>query len=148
MSGLAWPDQMRTNRPKRGFADHLRGLARQARCFNAERATWFSVGCRLSATSSTSFGSRGCSGSDIAPLHFANNPMQQTGTDHFMLAKLHRNVIKEGVAVRYREGFGGFHQPGEIVVGQSQSQLVEWGHSKLPKKGECCNPDLVHSAIR
>jgi hypothetical protein len=69
--------------------------------------------------------------------------MQQTGADYFVLAELRRNVPQEAVAVRYCEGLGGFHQPGEIVVRQSQSQMVEWGHSKLPKKGECCNRDLV-----
>ena len=32
---------MRTNRPKRGFADHLRGFACKARCFNAHPQGWF-----------------------------------------------------------------------------------------------------------
>jgi hypothetical protein len=66
--------------------------------------------------------------------------MQQTRADDLVLAKLRRNVLKEGVAVRNRDGRGGFHQPDEIVVRQAQSQLVEWSHSKLPKKS---NPDLV-----
>ena len=34
----------------------------------------------------------------IAPLHFADDPMQQAGSDHFMLAKLRRDVLKQGVA--------------------------------------------------
>ena len=53
--------------------------------------------------------------------------MQQAGADHFVLAKFRRNVLKEGVAVGYRYGLGGLHHPIEIVVGQSQSQLVERG---------------------
>jgi hypothetical protein len=57
--------------------------------------------------------------------------MQQAGADHFVLAKFRRNVLKEGVAVGYRYGLGGLHHPIEIVVGQSQSQLVERGHGKL-----------------
>jgi hypothetical protein len=37
--------------------------------------------------------------SDItAPLHFADDPMQQAGSDHFVLAKLRRDVLKHGVA--------------------------------------------------
>ena len=31
---------------------------------------------------------------DIAPLHFAYDPMQKAGADHFVLAKLRRNVLK------------------------------------------------------
>ena len=58
----------------------------------------------------------------IAPLHFADNPMQQAGADHFVLAKLRRNVLKQGIAVGLRYGFGGLHQPVEIVGGQSQSE--------------------------
>ncbi len=27
-------------------------------------------------------------------------------------------------------GFGGLHQPVKFVSGQSQSQLVQWGHGK------------------
>ena len=57
--------------------------------------------------------------------------MQQAGADHFVLAKFRRNVLKEGVAVGYRYGLGGLHHPIEIVVGRSQSQLVERGHGKL-----------------
>jgi hypothetical protein len=40
--------------------------------------------------------------------------MQQAGADHFVLAKFRRNVLKEGVAVGYRYGLGGLHQPIEI----------------------------------
>ena len=29
----------------------------------------------------------------IAPLHFANDPMQQARSDHFVLAKLRRDVL-------------------------------------------------------
>ena len=67
----------------------------------------------------------------IAPLHFANDPMQQARSDHFVLAKLRRDVLKQGIAVGLRYGFGGLHQPVEIVSGQSQSQLVQGGHGKL-----------------
>jgi hypothetical protein len=58
----------------------------------------------------------------IAPLHFANDPMQQARSDHFVLAKLRRDVLKHGVAGGLRYGFGGLHQPVEIVGGQSQSE--------------------------
>ena len=60
----------------------------------------------------------------IAPLHFANDPMQQARSDHFVLAKLRRDVLKHCVAGWLRYGFGGLHQPVEFVSGQSQSQLV------------------------
>jgi hypothetical protein len=40
----------------------------------------------------------------IAPLHFANDPMQQARSDHFVLAKLRRDVLKHGVAVGLRYG--------------------------------------------
>jgi len=53
----------------------------------------------------------------IAPLHCAN-PMQQARSDHFVLAKLRRDVLKHGVAGGLRYGFGGLHQPVEIVGGQ------------------------------
>ncbi len=33
----------------------------------------------------------------IAPPHFANDPMQQARSDHFVLAKLRRNVLKKGI---------------------------------------------------
>jgi hypothetical protein len=65
----------------------------------------------------------------IAPLHFADNPMQQAGADHFVLTKLRRDVLKQGIAVGY--GFGGLHQPVEIVVGEAQSQLIERRHGKV-----------------
>ena len=38
----------------------------------------------------------------IAPLHFADDPMQQAGSDHFVLAKLRRNVLKKSIAVGRR----------------------------------------------
>ncbi len=38
----------------------------------------------------------------IAHLHFAYDPMQQAGSNHFMPAKLRRNVFKEGIAVERR----------------------------------------------
>ena len=66
---------------------------------------------------------------DIIALHFADNPMQQAGADHFVLTKLRRDVLKQGIAVGY--GFGGLHQPVEIVVGEAQSQLIERRHGKV-----------------
>ena len=72
----------------------------------------------------------------IAPLHFADDPMQQAGSDHFVLAKLRRDVLKQGIAVGLRYGFGGLHQPVEFVSGQSQSQLVQWGHGKRSTKNK------------
>jgi hypothetical protein len=54
--------------------------------------------------------------------------MLQAGSDHFVLAKLRRDVLKQGIAVGY--GFDGLHQPVKFVSGQSQSQLVQWGHGK------------------
>ena len=50
----------------------------------------------------------------IAPLHFADDPMQQARSDHFVLAKLRRDVLKQGIAVGLRYGFSGLHQPVEI----------------------------------
>ena len=70
----------------------------------------------------------------IAPLHFAHDPMQQAGSDRFVLAKLRRDVLKKGFAVGY--GFGGLHQPVKFVSGQSQSQLVQWGHGKRSTKNK------------
>ena len=64
----------------------------------------------------------------IAPLHFADDPMQQAGSDHLVLAKLRRDILNQGIAVGY--GFDGLHQPVKFVSGQSQSQLVQWGHDK------------------
>ena len=81
----------------------------------------------------------------------ASDPMQQTGADHFVLAKLRRNVPKEGIAVGYRHGLGGLHQPVVIVVGQSQSQLIERGHGKAPrslKPRECGIRTLVQQRVR
>ena len=72
----------------------------------------------------------------IAPLHFANDPMQQARSNHFVLAKLRRDVLKHGVAGGLRYGFGGLHQPVEFVSGQSQSQLVQWGHGKRSTKNK------------
>ena len=84
----------------------------------------------------------------IAPLHFADDPMQQAGADHFVLAKLRRDVLKQGIAVGLRYGFGGLHQPIEIVIGKSQSQFVQWGHGKPPhrKTRQCGNRTLVQPA--
>jgi hypothetical protein len=67
----------------------------------------------------------------IALLHFADDPMQQAGSDHLVAAKLCRNVLKKSIAVGRRHRFGSLHQPIEIVRGQSQSQLVQWDHGKL-----------------
>jgi len=67
----------------------------------------------------------------IALLHFADDPMQQAGSDHLVAAKLCRNVLKKSIAVGRRHRFGSLHQPIEIVLGQSQSQLVQWDHGKL-----------------
>jgi hypothetical protein len=53
-----------------------------------------------------------------------------------VLAKLRRDVLKHGVAGGLRYGFGGLHQPVEIVSGQSQSQLVQWGHGKRSTKNK------------
>jgi hypothetical protein len=35
----------------------------------------------------------------IAPLHFADDPMQQARSDYFVLAKLGRDVLKQGIAI-------------------------------------------------
>ena len=69
--------------------------------------------------------------SDIALLHFADDPMQQAGSDHLVAAKFCRNVLKKSIAVGRRHRFGSLHQPIEIVLGQSQSQLVQRDHGKL-----------------
>ena len=37
--------------------------------------------------------------------------MQKARSDHFVLAKLRRDVLKHGVAGGLRYGFGGLHQP-------------------------------------
>jgi hypothetical protein len=64
--------------------------------------------------------------------------MQQARSDHFVLAKLRRDVLKHGVAVGLRYAFGGLHQPVEFVSGQSQSQLqlVQGGHGKRSTKNK------------
>ena len=67
----------------------------------------------------------------IAPLRFADDPMQQARSDYFVLAKLSRDVLKQGIAVGLRHGFDGLHQQVEFASGQSQ--LVEWGHGRLCK---------------
>jgi hypothetical protein len=81
----------------------------------------------------------------IAPLHFPDDPMQQAGSHHFVLAKLCRDVFQQGIAVGLRYGFDGLHQRVEFVSGQSQSQLVEWGHGErsTSKNRECGNRTLV-----
>jgi hypothetical protein len=58
----------------------------------------------------------------IAPLHFADDPMQKARSDHFVLAKLRRDVLKQGVPVWLRYRFGGFHHSVKFVGGQSQSR--------------------------
>jgi hypothetical protein len=74
--------------------------------------------------------------------------MQQAASQHFVMAKLHRDVLKKGIAVGRRYEFGGLHQPVEIVVGEAQSQLIERGHGKLHTKNcECRNRTLVQTAI-
>ena len=60
----------------------------------------------------------------IATLHFADDPMQQAGSDHLVSAKLRPNVLKKGIALGRRYRFGSLHQPIEIVIWESQSQLV------------------------
>jgi hypothetical protein len=71
--------------------------------------------------------------------------MQQAGSDHFMLAKLCCDVFKQGTAVGLRYGFDGLHQQVEFVSGQSQSQLVKWGHGErsTSKNRERGNRTLV-----
>ena len=57
----------------------------------------------LAAASSGSSGPIPALVSDIiAHLHFAYDPMQQAGSDHFMPAKFRRNVLKKGIAVERR----------------------------------------------
>jgi hypothetical protein len=36
-----------------------------------------------------------------------------------MLAKLRRDVLKHGIAVGFRYGFGGLHQPVKFVIGEA-----------------------------
>jgi hypothetical protein len=66
----------------------------------------------------------------IATLHFADDPMQQAGSDHFVSAKLRRNVFKERIALGRRYRFGGLHQAIEIVIWESQPQLVQGRHGR------------------
>ena len=74
------------------------------------------------------------------------DPMQQARSDHFVLAKLRRDVLKHGVAGGLRYGFGGLHLPVEFVSGQSQSQLVQWGHGKRSTKNKNAATGLCFSA--
>jgi hypothetical protein len=67
----------------------------------------------------------------VALLRFSDDPMQQAGADHLVLTKLRGNLLEERVALRCRNELTSLHQLVEIVLRQSQSQLVEWGHSKL-----------------
>jgi hypothetical protein len=53
----------------------------------------------------------------IATLHFADDPMQQAGSNNFVPAKLRR--LKQGVPVGLRSGFGGLHQAVKFVVGKA-----------------------------
>jgi len=48
-----------------------------------------------------------------------------------VLAELRRNVLKQGIAVGLRYGFGGLHQPVKFVIGEAQSQLIERRHGKV-----------------
>ena len=84
----------------------------------------------------------------IALLHFADNPMQQAGSDHLVAAKLHCDVLKEGIAVGRCYRLGGLHQPVEFVRRQSQSQLVQWDHGtrSTSKNQECGNRSLVSAS--
>jgi hypothetical protein len=52
-------------------------------------------------------------------------------------AKLRRNVLKKGIALGRRYRFGSLHQPIEIVIWKSQSQLVQGGH------GRACFPSWM-----
>jgi len=40
-----------------------------------------------------------------------DDPMQQAGSQHFVLAKLGRHVSKGGITIGLRYGFGSLHQP-------------------------------------
>jgi hypothetical protein len=92
---------------------------------------WGLFVCRAVATPSVLSGTAALVSDIIALLHFADDPMQQAGSDHLVAAKLCRNVLKKSLAVGPRHRFGSVHQPLEIVLGQSQSQLVQWDHGKL-----------------
>ena len=85
----------------------------------------------------------------IAPLRVADDPMQQAGSEHFVAAKLRRDVLKHGIAVGLRRGFGSLHQPVEIVSGQPQSQLIERSDGKAPPKPrECGITTLVQQRVK
>jgi hypothetical protein len=43
--------------------------------------------------------------------------VRQAGPDHFVLAKLGRDVPNEGIAIALRYGFGGLHQVVKFVIG-------------------------------
>jgi hypothetical protein len=84
--------------------------------------------------------------------------MQQAGSDHFVLAKLRRNVLKQGIAVGLRYGFGDLHQSLKFVVGKARSQLIEGCHGNLhiektrmpqPRFSSDCNssPFVVRPAL-
>ena len=51
-----------------------------------------------------------------------------------MLADFRRDVLKQGIPVWLRYGFDGLHQQVELVSGQAESQLVQWGHGQLHRK--------------
>ena len=62
----------------------------------------------------------------IAPLYFANDPMQQARSDHFVLAKLRRHLLKEGVAVWLRYRVGGLHHAGKFAGGPASFVVQAW----------------------
>ena len=71
----------------------------------------------------------------IAPLHFADDPMQQAGSDHFVLAKLRRDVLKQGFAAGSTTGLAACinrsksWRGGAIAVGPVGSRQAP--HQKL-----------------
>ena len=78
----------------------------------------------------------------IAPLHFADDPMQQAGSDDFVLAKLRRDVLKQGIAVGLHYGFGGLHQPVKIVSGQCSRSWSSGVTAIAPPKTRMRQPDF------
>src|SRR3954447_25329456 len=54
----------------------------------------------------------------IALLHFADDPMEQAGSDHFVLPQLRRDIFEKRIALRRSYRSGSFHQPLELVSGQ------------------------------
>jgi hypothetical protein len=52
------------------------------------------------------------------------------GSDHFVSAKLRRNVFKERIALGRRYRFGGLYQAIEIVIWELQPQLVQGRHGR------------------